>query len=143
MISIVVQPSAISWSRRGRALATSVVLARRARRLDGGDDAAAGAGDLLVARALQAQLELVRPVAAIDEMRVAVDEPGGDPAALAVDSLARIPAGGQVRRRAGKGDPAVLGSDGAVLDDPEAVILKRSKASIEPDPVEAHVPAPV
>ena len=127
----------------GQGAGDELVLARRAGRLDGGDDAAASAGDLLVARAFQAQLELVRPVAAIDEVGVAIDEPGGDPAALAVDSLARIPAGGQVLFRSGKGNPAILGSNGPVLDDPEAVILKRSKASVEPDPVEAHVPAPV
>ena len=106
----------------GQGAGDELVLARRAGRLDGGDDAAAGAGDLLVARAFQAQLELVRPVAAKDEMGVAIDEPGRDPAALAVDSLARIPAGGQVLCRSGKGDAAVLGSDGAVLDDPEAVM---------------------
>ena len=41
-----------------------------------------------------------------------------------------------------KGDSAVPGGNGSVLDDPEA-ILKRSKASVEPDPIEAHVPAPV
>ena len=108
----------------GQGAGDELVLARRAGRLDGGDDAAAGAGDLLVARAFQAQLELVRPVAAIDEMGVAIDEAGGDPAALAVDSLARIPAGGQVLLRSGKGNPAILGSNGPVLDDPEAVILE-------------------
>ena len=64
-------------------------LARRARRLDGGEDAAAGARDLLIARALQAQLELMGAVAAIDEMGVAIDQARRDPAPAAIDRLAR------------------------------------------------------
>ena len=47
-------------------------------------DAAAGARDLFVARAGEAQRELVRALAAVDEMRVAVDEAGRDECAAAV-----------------------------------------------------------
>ena len=50
------------------------VLGRRARRLHGGEDAAAGARDLLVGGAGEPQLELVRAVAAVDQMGVAVDQ---------------------------------------------------------------------
>jgi len=50
-----------------------LVLARRPRRRDGRDDAAAGSRDLLVARALEAQLEFPRPFAGEDEVCVAVD----------------------------------------------------------------------
>ena len=72
------------------------VLARRARRAHGRDDAAAGARDLLVARAGEPQLEFVGAIAAVDEMGVAVDQPGRDPAAFAIDD-ARLR---RARRRA-------------------------------------------
>ena len=52
------------------------ILARLARCLDGGEDAAAGPRDLLIGRALETKLELMRPVAAIDEMGVAIDQSG-------------------------------------------------------------------
>jgi hypothetical protein len=85
----------------------------------------------------------MRPVASEDEMGVAIDEAGGDPATLAVDPLGRIPTGREILRRSGKGDPTILGGNGSALDDAETVTGQSSKASIEPDPVEAHVPAPV
>ena len=83
-----VTPSAISASRRGSDCATSSSSLARARRLDRGDDAAAGARDLLVARAGQPHLELVGAVAAIDQVGVAVDQARRDPAAVAVDRSA-------------------------------------------------------
>ena len=58
----------------GQALRHEVVLARRAGRLHGREDAAARAGDFLVAGALEAQLELVRPVAAEDEVGMAIHQ---------------------------------------------------------------------
>jgi hypothetical protein len=76
-------------------------------------------------------------------MGMTIDETGGDPATLTVDSLSGIPPGGQVLCRSGKGNPAILGGNGSALEDPETVAHKRSKASVEPDPIEAHVPAPV
>ena len=54
--------------------AQEFVFARRARRAHGRKDAAALAGDLFVARAGEPQLEFVRPVAAVDEVGVAVDQ---------------------------------------------------------------------
>src|SRR5688572_27373870 len=53
-----------------------VRLARGARRGDGVDDAAAGPGDVLVARALQALLEFLVAAARPHQVGVAVDEPG-------------------------------------------------------------------
>ena len=53
---------------RQSGVASSALEAGRAGRAHGRGDAAAGAGDLLVARALQPQLELARPVAAEDDV---------------------------------------------------------------------------
>ena len=117
-----------------------LVLARRPRRLDGRDDAAAGRGDLAVARAGQAQLELVRAVAAEDEVGMAVDQAGGDPTAVASDALGGVGVRRQVALRADKGDAPAAGPDRAALDDPEArpARMERGQARIEPQPIEPH-----
>ena len=88
-----------------------------ARRGDGGADAAAGAGDLLIGRALQAQLEFRRSLAAVDQVRVAVDQPGRHQRAAEVVRVgdAVAPLGRQLRRGA---DPAQLLS----LDQQRAVV---------------------
>ena len=67
--------------------AHKLVLARRARRLDRGDDAAAGPRDLLIGGAGKPHLELVGAVAGMDQMGVAVDQARRDPAAFAIDDL--------------------------------------------------------
>jgi hypothetical protein len=93
LISRLVTPSAISFRRALARGEEEGAVARGARRRDGRADAAAGVGDVLVARALEAQLELARPLAAVDEVRVAVDEAGRDELAgelvLGVDGHAR------------------------------------------------------
>ena len=81
----------------------------------GRDDAAAGPGNLLVRRAVQPLFEFSRPVAAIDDMGVAVDQPRRDPRLAGVvhrHTLYLRPV--QLRRRtdpgnipAGHGDRAV------------------------------------
>jgi len=91
------------------------IFARLARRLDGGEDAAACPRDLLIGRALETELELMRPVAAIDEMGVAIDQPGGDPAAFAINGLSGLE-GGRFAARPGIDDASVMGGDDAVLD---------------------------
>jgi hypothetical protein len=63
------------------------IVARGAGRLHRRDDAAAGARDLFIARAFETHLELVGAIAAEDEVRVAIDQPRRDPAALAIDDL--------------------------------------------------------
>ena len=92
------------------------VLARRPGRGHRRGDAPARLGDLLVARAGEAKLELGGAVAAIDQVRVAVDEPGRHPAPLQVDPLRGGHAGRQVRHGADPGDPAVPRRDGAKRD---------------------------
>ena len=101
-----------------------LVLARRAQRLDGRDDAAAGPRHLFVGGAGQPHLELVGAVAGMDEMGVAVDQAGRDPAAVAVDDLGAGGSGrGKLGFRAGIDDPAAARGDRAVLDDAEAGLL--------------------
>ena len=55
-------------------------------------DAAAGTRDLVIGGAGEPKLELVRPVAAVDDVGVAVDQTRRDPAAVAVDGLGRLEA---------------------------------------------------
>src|ERR1051326_9352974 len=80
------------------------------------DDAAAGARNLLVARALQAQLELVGAVSGIDEMRVAVDQAGRDPGTAHVVLLTRLAA--PLAARADPADQAVFYRQDAIQDHP-------------------------
>ena len=75
-----------------------LVLAGSAGGGDGGPDPATPSRDLGVGDALQAQLELVRPVAAEDEMGVAVDQPRRHPGAGEILDLRRL-AVRQVRHR--------------------------------------------
>ena len=75
------------------------------RRRDGRADAPARPRDLLVARALEAHLELARAVAAMHEMGVTVDQRRRrDPPAL-VEPGPAGEAPGQIRPGAGPGDP--------------------------------------
>jgi hypothetical protein len=73
-------------------------------------------------------------------MRVAIHKPRRDPPPFAIGPLRRIPSGGQVLCRSGKGDAAVLRGYYAILDNPETVSVtgERGEASIKPDVVEAH-----
>ena len=80
---------------------------------DAGDDAAAGCGDLGVADAGEALLELGGAVAAEDQVGVAVDEAGGDPAAGAVDAAHGA---GRAVGRAGIDDAPVPRRHRATLD---------------------------
>ena len=86
------------------------VLGCGARRLHGGENAAAGARDLLVAGAGEAQLELVRAVAAVDEVGVAVDQARRDPAAFEIDALCGVQ-GWLLGAGSDPGDPPVTCRD--------------------------------
>jgi hypothetical protein len=120
----------------GEALCDERVLARGARRLHGGDDPAAGTRDLRVGGAGKAQLEFVRAVAGVDEVRVAIDQAGRDPASLEPHALRRVPAGRQVAHGADERDPAVFRRDRAALD--HAGARHGGEARVEPDGIEVH-----
>ena len=91
-----------------------LVLAGLARGLHGADDAAAGARDLLVAGAVEPQRELMRALAPVDEVGVAVDQPGRDQRARTVVARpARQQLGRQTIRRAGVDDVPALNGDHA------------------------------
>ena len=108
------------------------------RRLHGRDDAAAGARDFFVARAGETLLEFVGAIAAIDQMGMAVDQAGRDPAAGAIDPLLGIERGRRVRGGAGIDDAAIAGGDQAVIDQTEALARrrKRRKTAAVPDAVD-------
>jgi hypothetical protein len=92
-------------------------LARRGRprRPHRSGDAAAAARDLLVGRAQQALLELVRPVAREHEMRMRVDQAGRDPAASDVDDVFCLVLR-QLRRGAKPGDAPALDGERRLPD---------------------------
>ena len=90
---------------------------RPSRRFDGGEDSAAGPRDLFVARPLEPHLELPCAVAAVDEMRVAVDERRGDEMAF---EIAPAPCREVVGNRVGRtapGDAPGVQSNRAVVDE--------------------------
>ena len=91
-------------------------------------NAAAGAGDLLVARAREAQLELARAVAAVDEMGVAIDESRRDPAAFAIDARRSRAAGSSASGPAKTMRPARR-DQRAAFDHAECRAIERSVAS--------------
>jgi hypothetical protein len=74
LISIVVTPSATSASEARRALLGQCVLRRGTRGAKRRLNAAAGAGDVGIARPVQTLFEFLRTIAGIDEMRVAIDQ---------------------------------------------------------------------
>ena len=68
-------------------LTDEIGLACLAQRLDRGDDAAAGARDFFIGSAVEAEFEFMGAVAGMDQMGVAVDQPGRDPAAFAIHDI--------------------------------------------------------
>ena len=113
-------------------------------RLAGGlhrrEDSAARAGNVLVGGSPQAQLELVRPVAPMDEMRVAVDEARRDPPAVTGDGLPRVDGRG-LCARTHMGDPTIRGGHDSVLDEPDILAGHRQEPRARPDCVAVHGPA--
>ena len=74
---------------------------RPTRRFDGGEDPAAGPGDVLVARPLEPHLELLRAVAAVHDVGVTVEQGRGDQPSLQVAPRpGREVIGNRVRRTA-------------------------------------------
>jgi hypothetical protein len=93
------------------------VLAGFPRRLDRGQDAAAGSVQLLVARSARAQLELTGAVAGEARVRVAVDEPGERAQATPVELLDLARKRTELGHPPHSDDAAVLAEDICVLDD--------------------------
>lgn len=110
-------------------------------RLPGGahrrHDATAGARDLLVACPGQAQLELMRAVAAIDDVGVAIDQARRDPAPFAIDGLRRLERR-CLRRGSGIDDTAVAHGDQSTFDDAEPFPFQGGKSGVLPEPVTLH-----
>ena len=101
--------------------ADEILLARLARGPNARENASAAAGDLFIGCAREPHLEFPRPIAAVDEVGVAVDQAGGDPATLAIDDArAGATVGGDGVLRAGEDDAAVPRDEGAVIDSSEA-----------------------
>ena len=119
-------------------LADEFVLARRAQGLDRGDDAAAGARDLFIARAAQPHLEFAGAISRVDEMRMAIDQAGGDPATVASDRLFGVSQRRrQVRFRAGEDDASLADRNRAAVDGADADPMRRERrqARAGPEPI--------
>ena len=98
-----------------------LLFGRGARRADGRQDSAAFAGDLFIGGAREPELEFVRPIAAVNEVRVAIDQGGRDPAAFAVDGARAVaPRGGKLALRTGESDSPLARGYRAGLDDANA-----------------------
>ncbi len=91
-----------------------------------GDDAATGACDLFIGGALQAHLEFFGAIAGVDEMGVAVDEAGGDPAAFAVGDFC-VAGGGHVGFGACVQDAFAADEHCALFHDAEAGACRRER----------------
>ena len=105
--------------------------------LDRRGDAAAGLGDLLIARAGAAHRMLVGARAAEDEMGVAVDQARRDPGAAERVDLLRAEAG-ELGALADADDLAVGDADRAILDQPERIArrcLERRDPAVDEQPV--------
>ena len=97
----------------------------------GGDDATAGTGDVGIADALQALLELVGAVARVDQMGVAIDQAGRNPAAFAID------AGGWLQLGIAAGwtdmdDAAVSAGQYAIADDTQPFAIEGDQVNVGP-----------
>ena len=116
-----------------------LVFARGAGRPDGGKNAAAFAGDLFIGCAGEPELEFVRPVAAVDEVGVAIDQSGRNPAAFAIDYARAV----RTPRRSSSCGPtkAMRPSRAAMAPDsriprPGRLRRERRKTGVEPNRVE-------
>ena len=107
-------------------------------RLHRRDDSTAGLRDLLVAGTGQPLLEFGGAVAAMDKVGMAVDQARRDPAAVAVGSLFGFESGGGLGGGAGIDDAAAGGGDHAVIDQAEALAIrrKRCKTASVPDVID-------
>ena len=112
--------------------------------MDGGKNAAACAGDLFIRGAGESELEFVRPIAPVNKVRVAIDQSGRNPAALAIDDAGVVaPYGRKLILRAREFDASFACCDRAGLNSPEtwAPFDKCRKTGVQPNNVETVVVA--
>jgi hypothetical protein len=100
-------------------------IAGGARGRHGGADATPGAGDGLVAGALQPQLELGRALAGVDEVGVRVHEAGREQRALQIDLAGGTGHGGEIGVGADPGDAPALEQQRAVVDQAPAGVARQ------------------
>src|SRR3984885_3870948 len=116
-----------------------LAFARGASRSDSGKNSPAFASDLLIRSAGKPELEFVRPVAAVNEVCMAIDQGGRNPAAFAIDEAgARAPRGRKLVLPANKSDASFARGDGAGFDnpDPRAPFDEGRKTGVQPNRVE-------
>ena len=110
-------PSAIKSVQSLERRSDELVFARGAGRADGGKNAAAFASDLFIRSAGEPQLEFARSVAAVNEVGVAIDQGGRDPAAFAIDDAGAVaPCRRKLGLRADESNPPFARGDGAGLE---------------------------
>src|SRR5205085_910668 len=95
------------------------VFACLARGLDGRKNAATGAGDFLVACAVEPHLEFAGTIASENQMRMTVDQARRDPAAVAIDLRRRIETG-RFACWPGKRNLRISGRNDALVDHAQA-----------------------
>ena len=113
-----------------------LLFGRGPRRADGRQDSAALAGDLLISCAREPELEFVRPIAPVDEVRMAIDQGGRDPSAFAIDGArAQAPRGGKLALRTGESNSPLARGYRAGFYDANAwpPVSERRKSRVEPD----------
>jgi hypothetical protein len=116
-----------------------LVLACPAGRSDSGKNSTAFASDPFICSAGKPELELMRPIAAVNEVGVAINQGGRNPATFAIDDARAIaPSGRKLVLPTNESDTSFACSDGAGFDDPKpgADWRERRKTGIEPNRVE-------
>ena len=116
-----------------------LVFACRAGRSDSGKNSTAFASDLFICSTGKPELEFVRPIAAVNEVGVAINQGGRNPATFAIDEpLSGARGGRKLLFSAGENNASFTRADGAGFDDPKpgADWRERRKTGVEPNRVE-------
>src|ERR1700733_7566260 len=116
-----------------------LLFARGASRPHGGKYAAAFAGDLFIRCAGEPQLEFVRSIASVNEVGMAIDQSGCNPATLAVDDAGAVaPCRRNLGLRAYESDASFARGDCARLADSKPLQRRRERrqTGVEPNRIE-------
>src|SRR6185312_10587997 len=125
-----------------RALRDQLVFSGGTGGAHGRSDTAAGLRDLLVRCAREPHFELVGAIARVNQVRVAVDEPGSQPRTAAIVLGRGAPAGRQVASRTDPGDAAVANRQRAIANRPVSIGASRGLTDRREMDVDPHrVPA--